>query len=263
MEKVQDFSVNLHDGKGENMQDTEYTFKIDIFTPDSLPMARLAEYLAALAELVGYEDSTHFVAIQPGSAKLVHKVDAPDAPKVERRLAEVSQGVGPRDAQRAFKTIDDLLSDDNAVGQLTRGDAVVIPFPGRTRPKPLTFPAFRQVGTIDGEVVRVGGQDSSAHVILQDGSTVFSGCTLSRELARELAQHLYSGKVRLFGEGRWERRPDGSWKLLDFKVDRFETLDDTPLSEVFRDLRSIAEPTAGTGIFDDLMRLRGSDGEVH
>lgn len=212
------------------MQDTEYTFKIDIFTPDTLPMARLAEYLAALAGLVGYEDSTHFVAIRKGSAKLVHKVDAPDAPKVAKRLAEVSQGVGPRDAQRAFKILDELLSDDNATGELTVGDAVIIPFPGRTRPKPLTFPAFRQVGTIDGEVVRVGGQDSSAHVILQDGSTIFSGCTLSRDLARELAKHLYSGKVRLFGEGRWERKPDSSWKLLDFRVDSFETLDDAPLS---------------------------------
>lgn len=245
------------------MLDAEYTFKIDIFTPDTLPMARLADYLAALAVLVGHQDSTHFVAIEEGSAKLVHKVDAPDAPKVERRLSEVSQGLGARDAVRAFKQLDDLLSEDNAVGQLLRGDALVIPFPGRTRPKPLTFPAFRQAGSIDGEVVRVGGQDASAHVILKDGGTVFSGCTLSRDLARDLAKYLYNGKVRLFGEGRWERHPEGSWKLLDFRVDSFEPLDDAPLADVVRDLRRLGDSQTSGSHFDDLMRLRGNDGDAH
>lgn len=245
------------------MQDAEYTFKIDVFTPDTLPMARLAKYLAALAELVGHTDSTHFVAIEAGSAKLVHKVEAPDVPKVERRLVDVAQGVGPKDAVRAFKTLDELLADDNAVAELSRSGAVLIPFPGRTRPRPLTFPAFKQVGTIDGQVVSVGGRDSSAHVILQDGGTTFSGCSLSRELARELAQHLYGSKVRLAGEGRWERHPDGNWKLLDFKVDRFEVLDDAGLIDVLSDLQSL-EPFADIGTaFDDLMNFRVASEEIH
>lgn len=245
------------------MQGTEYTFKIDVFTPDTLPMARLAKYLAALADLVGHTDSTHFVAIEKGSAKLVHKVEAPDVPKVDRRLGDLAQGVGPKDAVRAFKTLDDLLADDNAVGELSRSGAVVIPFPGRTRPRQLTFPAFRQVGTIDGQVVSVGGRDSSAHVILQDGGTTFSGCTLTRELARQLAQHLYGPKVRLAGEGRWERHPDGSWKLLDFKVDRFEVLDDTALVDVLGDLRGLEPIADSAAAFDELMNIRAGNGEIH
>lgn len=226
-------------------------------------MARLAKYLAALAELVGHTDSTHFVAIEKGSAKLVHKVEAPDVPKVNRRLGDLAQGVGPKDAIRAFKTLDDLLADDNAVGELSRSGAVVIPFPGRTRPRPLTFPAFRQVGTIDGQVVSVGGRDSSAHVILQDAGTTFSGCTLTRDLARQLAQHLYGPKVRLAGEGRWERHPDGSWKLLDFKVDRFEVLDDAPLADVLSDLRDLEPIGDPATAFERLLTLRASDGEIH
>ena len=245
------------------MQDAEYTFKIDVFTPDTLPMARLAKYLAALADLVGHADSTHFVAIERGSAKLVHKVEAPDVPKVDRRLGDVAQGAGPKDAVRAFKTLDDLLADDNAVGELSRFGAVIIPFPGRTRPRPLTFPAFRQVGTIDGQVVSVGGRDSSAHGILQGGSTTFSGCTLTRDLARQLAQHLYGPKVRLSGEGRWERHPDGAWKLLDFKVDRFEILDDRGLVEILDDLRGIGSIPDTTTAFTELMSIRASDGEIH
>lgn len=245
------------------MQDVEYTFKIDVFTPDTLPMARLAKYLAALADLVGHSDSTHFVAIEKGSAKLVHKVEAPDVPKVDRRLGDVAQGVGPKDAVRAFKALDDLLADDNAVGELSRSGAIVIPFPGRTRPRPLTFPAFRQVGTIDGHVVSVGGRDSSAHVILQDGGATFSGCTLTRDLARQLAQHLYGPKVRLAGEGRWERHPDGSWKLLDFKVDRFEVLDDGALADILSDLQGLDAIKDPATAFDELMNIRAANGEIH
>lgn len=245
------------------MQDIEYVFKIDAFTPDTLPMARLAKYLAALSELVGHTDSTHFVAIEAGSAKLVHKVEAPDVPKVDRRLGDVAQGFGPKEAVRAYKALDDLLADDNAVGELSRSGAVVIPFPGRTRPRPLTFPAFRQIGTIEGQVVSVGGRDSSAHVILQDGGTTFSGCTLTRDLARQLAPHLYGSKVRLAGEGRWERHPDGSWKLLDFKVDRFQVLDDAGLVEVLKDLRDAGPISDPATAFEELMNIRASDGEIH
>lgn len=78
------------------MEDAEYTSKIDAFTPDSLPMARLAEYLAALADLIGHKASTHFVRLERGSTKLVHKVEATDAPKVERRLRDVIDGAPQR-----------------------------------------------------------------------------------------------------------------------------------------------------------------------
>jgi hypothetical protein len=248
------------------MADYEYIFRIDVFTPDTLPMARMAAYVGALADLVGHKENTHFVRIEAGSARLVSRVAPQDAPKVERRMAGVLTPNAVPAAARAFKVLDDLLAEDNAVGEVIGPDgAIIIPFPGRNRPKALTFPAFRQDGSLDGQIVNIGGRDKTAHVILQDGAITYTSIDLSRDLARELAKHLYGQKVRLFGSGRWERHPDGVWKLLSFTVDRHEVLDDAPLSAVLAEIR--ASPHNGLvddpAIYDGLMALRLGEGELH
>lgn len=247
------------------MNPVEYVFRIDAFTPDTIPMARLAEYMAALAKLVGSIEHTHFVRVDSGSARLVHKVEAVDIPKVRDRLKEVAGGTGPKDAQVAYQRLDDLLANDNAVGELIEETGrVVLPFPGRTRPKALTFPAFRQNGSVDGQVVSIGGKDMTAHAILQDGEITYSNLSMKRDLARELGRLLYGPKIRLIGSGRWERHPDGSWKLLEFRVDHFEPLDERPLDEVLRDLRTL--PNNGLveeGAYHDVLALRSDDGMLH
>ena len=102
------------------MNPIEYVFRIDAFTPDTLPMARLAEYLAALAKMLGHPEHTHFIRVDEGSAKLVHKVDPVDAPKVESRLNNVRIGSAPKDAMAAKQTLEELLANDNAIGAAKR-----------------------------------------------------------------------------------------------------------------------------------------------
>lgn len=248
------------------MANNEYTFRIDVFTPDTIPMARLAEYMAALANLFGYRDSTHFVRLDSGSACVIARVEDQDVPKVRRRLHVVEGPDAAPDVVKAFKLLDDLLADDNAVGEVISPEgAVIIPFPGRTRPKPLAFPAFRQDGSIDGEIVSIGGKDRTAHVILRDGAMIYSNIELSHDLAREMAKHLYGPKVRLVGRGRWERHPDGAWKLLSFTVDRYDILDDAPLSQVLADIRGVADNglMGDEAIYDELMSLRLGEDGVH
>lgn len=247
------------------MSSNEYTFRIDVFTPDTLPMARMAEYLAALASLMGHTESIHFARIEEGSARLVSRVEEQDAPKVQRRLEAATSANPPQGTAKAFKILDDMLAEDNAVGEVIGPTgAVIIPFPGRARPKALTFPAFRQDGSIDGQIVSIGGRDRTAHVTLQDGGLTYTNIDLNRDVARELAKHLYGTKVRLFGSGRWERHPEGTWKLLAFNVDRHEVLDDTPLSAVLAEIRSIPESgSVGSNAYDDLMTLRLGEGEIH
>lgn len=247
------------------MSSNEYTFRIDVFTPDTLPMARLAEYIAALADLIGHKESTHFARIEEGSARLVSRVEEQDAPKVQRRLEAVTSASPPQGAAKAFKILDDMLAEDNAVGEVIGpAGAVIIPFPGRARPKALTFPAFRQDGSIDGHIVYIGGRDKTAHVTLQDCGLTYTNIDLNRDVARELAKHLYGPKIRLFGSGRWERHPEGAWKLLGFTVDRYEVLDDAPLGDVLADIRSIpGGDQMGAGAYDELMALRVGDGEIH
>lgn len=225
------------------MQDVEYVFRIDAFTPDNLPMARLAEYLGALAKLIGHQDHTHFVSIERGSAQLVHRVEHVDAPKVDARLNRVKSGDASKEALKAQRELDDLLANDNAVGTLTERHSgrVILPFPGRTRPKPIAIPPFRENATIQGQVVRVGGTDNTAHAILQDGDISHTNLSMSREIAKQLARLLYGPVVRLHGNGRFERRGRGEWRLLDFRVDRFEELHDSPIDQSLRSLRQIED----------------------
>lgn len=244
----------------------EYTFLIDAFTPDTIPMARLAEYLGVLSSLVGHIQSTHFDRLEFGSARLVYSIDAVDALKVEQRLARSGEPDAPKDLSKAFDTLDKMLASDNAVGELRNPHgSVIIPFPGRDRPRVLSFPAFRQDGSIDGQVVSIGGRDATAHIILQDGAVTYSNIKLTREMARQLRGYLYEQKVRLVGSGRWERSPDGSWKLLDFTVGSFQVLDDASLTDVLETLREIPNNglTSSANIYNDLMSLRLGDEELH
>lgn len=242
----------------------EYSFHIDAFTPETLPMGRLAEYMSALAALLANEHSTHFVRLDEGSAVLVHKVDAPDAPKVQMRLAAVAAGQAPADAERAMERLDDLLASDNAVGRMVgpTGDTIV-EFAGRNRPRALPFPSLRQEGSIDGNIVSIGGRDATSHIILEDGRISYSNIELPRDLARRLAGFLYGPKVRLFGSGRWERHADGTWKLLRFSVDRFEILDEASLSEVLTEIRSLNSRLGSVDIYGELSDQRDAAEELH
>ncbi|MEH6698321.1 MAG: hypothetical protein V7672_06455 [Brevundimonas sp.] len=241
----------------------EYVFRIDAYQPETIPMERLAKYMLALADLVGSKASTHFVRLEKGSTKLVHAVDPPEAPKVAQRLRQAVLPSPPPDVAKAVSVLDDMLAGDNAVGELIHEGAVIIPFPGRTRPPVLTFPTFKQAGSIDGEIVSLGGKDKTAHVILQDGPITYSNISVTRDQARELAGNLYRGKVRLYGDGRWERLPDGGWKLIGFSVDRFEALDDAPLDMVLAELREVLPEDTQEGTHDRLMNLRLGDEGLH
>src|SRR5712664_3973202 len=90
----------------------KFHFKIDGFTPETLPMARLAVYMADLATLLGHEDKVHFVKVAKGSADLVHVVDEPQLEEVVHRLHLVKEGLGPVDAQVAFRSLNSRLSED-------------------------------------------------------------------------------------------------------------------------------------------------------
>lgn len=102
----------------------------------------------------------------------------------------------------------------------------------------LTDGPFREGGTLDGVLIRVGGKDDTVPVHLLDGDKVHI-CSANREVARLLAPNLCGPILRVHGEGRWERDQDGNWALLRFNVRGFERLDGVPLGEVVRRLRAV------------------------
>lgn len=219
----------------------EYQFRIaDSYTPATLPMERLAEYMTALARLLGEGEHVHFNAVEPGSVKLKAKVDVPAQPKVYARVHAVRDGGGPGDARKAYNTLDDMLRKDNASGTLAGDDgATVISFPGRTRPEPLVFGPFRQDCTLDGQIFRIGGKDDTKHVHIRDGAVEFTDLVASEVVALRLRHHLFGSTLRFHGEGTWFRHGDGAWELRNFRISDFEELEDRSLSEVVASLRKV------------------------
>jgi hypothetical protein len=221
---------------------SDLRFKIDAFQPDTIPMARLAEYMSELATLLGHEKAVHFVRLDRGSVALVHRVDIEERPQVDARLQALRQGVAPADVIKAYRRIDDMLASDDATGELSDEQVnVVVPFLGRTRPKPAEFKAFSEQGSLDGIPVRVGGIEEIVPIHLQESGVnpKIHICQARRELARAIATHLFTTPIRVYGMGRWRREASGEWHLVSFVANDFEVLDDTPLDAVVARLRGI------------------------
>jgi hypothetical protein len=225
--------------------DGNYELYIDAFTPASIPMSRLAEYMADFALLLGCEEHVHFDKLKPGSLTVVSRIEPVAQNKVQRRLDEVRFGTGPKAAMEAFRQIDDKLAADNAVGRIVRGKTKVVDFPGRSQPVESSVGPIVQAGTLDGEVIQVGGRDETINVHIKTGEDVHR-CITTKSIARRLAQHIFSAPVRVSGKGTWSRAESGNWKLHRFDIESFETLDEAPLSKVFGGLRTrLTPPEAG------------------
>lgn len=239
---------------------TEYKFRIDAYSPDKMPMARLAEYMTHLAALLGERNAVHFRRLTRGSTVLNAKVDREAVPKVRDRVVAVRAGDAASEPMRAFNVLNKLLRDDNAIGVLrdnaTHG-GVVIRFPGRELAEE-KFASIRQQGSIDGIVTGIRGKDDTIHITLQSEGQQISGCDTTRAIAKQLGAKLFE-PVRLFGRGRWSRDADGVWMLVSFRIESFDALDSAPLATALAALREI--PTEwGDDAYSELREMREGPG---
>ena len=53
----------------------EYRFETDAFTPETIPLYRLSQYLGDLARMMGQETNVHLVKVEKGSTVPVIAVD--------------------------------------------------------------------------------------------------------------------------------------------------------------------------------------------
>jgi hypothetical protein len=226
-------------GSGGRSEGTEYRFKIDAYNPETMPMARLAQYMAELAVLLGERDHVHFRRVSKGSTVLNARIDREAAPKVRDRVLTVRSGDMTGEPLRAFQALNRFLRDDNAIGVLRdptpRG--VIVRFPGREVAEE-KFPSVRQHGFVDGIITGIRGRDETIHITLQSEGQQITGCETNRALAKQLAAK-YLEPVRLHGRGRWRRDADGVWTLESFKIDSFDALQDVPLATALAELRAI------------------------
>jgi hypothetical protein len=215
----------------------EYKFKIDVYTPETLPMARCAEYMSELATILGETPYVHFIKVAPGCANLVHRIDIQAVQKVMERTKAVEEGRGTSNQMRAYRDINRKLQEDNGTGTLKKGRARILYFPGKEE-ESLKLTSVLQQGEVDGEIARVGGTSEPIHILLTSEGEIISGCHAKRSIAKELGKYLFE-PVRLYGEGRWERNVEGMWNLTSFSVDRFDVLKETSLSKTILALRGL------------------------
>ena len=249
-------------------RDQRLIFHIDAYSPDTIPMAKLAEYMTDFAALLGRENAVHFGGLTDGSTKLAAVVEYEDVPKVTTRLADLRRGSAVKDALKVFRAIDDRLANDNATGRIyvegQEETSELLIFPGRTRPKALVFGPFNQDGHLDGILISVGGKDESISVRLQNGEAIYANCETNRTTAREMGRHLFE-PVRIHGTGRWTREADGAWTLLRFRIQRFEVLKQEGLRDAIGALRAVGGN--GWKEFDDplaeLAAMRREEDELH
>jgi hypothetical protein len=223
----------------------EYRFRIDAFSPETMPMERLAEYMAELAKLLGSQQSVHFVRLEPGSTVLVEKIEHEAAPKVRDRVNGVKHRDAPDDAIRAYDAINRKLREDNGSAfietDVESEVSKVIEFPGRNRPPLEKFDSIYQRGAVDGVLIRVGGRDETVPVYLEEGKKLHM-CNANRAVAKLLVPYLFSGMLRASGEGKWNRDDFGNWVMERFTIHDFKPLDETPLKQVVEKLRQIESP---------------------
>lgn len=247
------------------MSDREkYTFHIDAYSPATIPMARLAEYLSQLAGLLGNAESVHLVQVDDGSVNVVHEVEFEAIPKVRARLSLVTSLDAPEDLKKRFVQINDMLREDNAVGLLKRDSQNVVRFPGKEIRKPKKIGPFNESGKIDGVLVRIGGKDKTVHAQLMGHDDKVWSCVVDREMAREMAAHLFGAPLRVLGSARWERDEQEKWNLVAFRASQFEVLSDEDLSQVVERLRQIQQrdPSKDEDFLAVWREIRGDD-EVH
>lgn len=238
--------------RGRRPRPTEFRFWIDAYSPRTIPMARLAEYMVQLATMLGEENAVHFVKLEPGSTSIVHRIQDEALPKVRDRARAIRARSAPRDALRAYETVNRMLREDNGTGAVKDSDDVIIPFPGRENVEE-KYVSIRQHGSIDGKVMRIGGPQKWVPIILQSEEEAIAGCWADRLIAKRLGLLLFE-PVRLHGYGKWNRDANGKWSVQEFIVESFEALNDEPLSEAVGRLRSIGAFSDVTA--DDIEALR-------
>lgn len=222
----------------------DITLYLDGTSPDRLSMKRLAEYLRELSTFYGSESAVHFDSVREGSAKLVCRVEDACYPVVLNQVREVSSGIGAKRPARSYQKLSDLMLDDRVDGHLQAEGKQIIQFPkGKLAEPPLRI---IKSSHIQGRLYSVGGKDSTVPVRVEgaDGESLL--CETNVQIAERLAQLLFK-PVRLHGEGEWERRPDGSWRLIKLVVSSFVKLEDIGFKAAIAKLKA-----AGGVKWDDM-----------
>jgi hypothetical protein len=240
-------------------RNNQITFKIDGFTPATLPSARLGQYLLDLNALIGSGTKVHFQTLRKGSAQIVQWVETKALPVIRERLtaAKAEKPKRALELTEAYERLNQHLVEDNSAGTLRIGADKVLDFPGRHTELRQIIGPVTQSEYLDGQLVRIGGIDATVPVHLREGDN-FHWCTANVDVAKTLAPYLFGQTIRVFGTAYWYRHPNGVWKMDHFRVETFTPLEDVTLRQAADKLRSIPHDDWDETITQDVKVREGS-----
>lgn len=229
----------------------ELEFVIPAYTPDTMPLDRLLQYLQQIGEVVGAPHDMHLVRIDLSSTKPVFRMPTPMAIEARENASSVQRGEGTARQRAAYQCIRQMVrTDGGGPASLTDRRGVILDFPPTPEVGPIV--GIRQATSFDGAVLRVGGTGEYTPILMQDlGGEVYSGFSAPRALAKDIARLLFE-PIRVTGIGSWDRNPSGGWKLAKMLVQTYEPLRDEDMTKVLRELQSA--PVSWPQDADEILR---------
>lgn len=240
---------------------TEYTFKINDFTPETMPFGRLVEYYNELKKMLGLADNIHLVGIYESSHGSVFSVDQRSDYGIQGRMNQLSEGTAPQGAIRARNTINAMLREDGTSGQFfDSNNRNVIKFPGK-QPDGDVLYRVRDAAFFTGELYHIAGSKDTVKVRLSTDAygTVF--CKTTRDIGKALRDFLFEN-VSVSGRGLWTRTASGDWIINDFTITDFTPVKKDSLEKTIKRIRLLSinwpeDPLAA------ISEIENKDGPIH
>lgn len=238
-----------------------YTFRINDFTPETMPFGRLLEYYAQLKAMLGLEQHLHLVEVGEGSHATALVVDANHEEQFKAHVSALSAGRASAKASQASKRLNELLqADGTSASFYNANEEAVLEFPGsRTNEKhPL---ALQDTMSLSGELyyLAASGDKIALRLRTEVHGSVFG--TTTKSIGWELRNLLF-GPVKLQGHGEWLRHQDGTWSIRNFSVSSFTPLQAENLRQTVERIRSMDLEWPSDPLHE-LRTLEEKNGQVH
>lgn len=210
----------------------ELEFVIPAYTPETMPLPRLLEYLTQIAAVVGVADDMHLIRIEKSSTKPVFKMPRETAARARERADAVRLGRGNQAQRTAYERIRQMVRrDGDKPASLSDRSGVILSF-FPEEPPDAVVATIRQPTTFDGALTRIGGVGDYSAVQMQDVSgKVYSGFSAPRSLAKAMGGLLFE-PLRVTGIGNWERTRAGHWNLSKMLIQSYERMEDSAAEDI-------------------------------
>ncbi len=221
----------------------QLSFVIPGYTPETMPLDRLLEYLSEIAVVVGDAENLHLVKMETSSTAPVFHVPTAAAERVKEQARRVGRGEGNQAQSRAYNRLRRFVRRDSRdperrPAQLRTADRTVLEVPPAPEDTGV-LTGIRQSSQVDGKLIRIGGDGDFATIQMTDldGRTL-SGFTVKHHMVKDMARLIYE-PIRVNGIGIWARDEDGVWSLTKMEVQSYETISDESLETVIDRLRQL------------------------